>query len=125
LSHPTSDGKADSLSDPETLKAELARLDAEARQRQQAVREMILANAAQVSLTRVQPENDPPDPLELLRIEREKTAFLLVDRAEQIGSRAQAAAATEYRRVVELFPNTQAAGIAKERMNNPNPGIKL
>ena len=69
-----------------------------------------------MSIGRAQPENDPPDPLELVRIEREKTAFLLVDRADEIGSRAQATAAAEYRRVLEDFPNTQAARVAEERL---------
>ena len=106
-------------SDPEAIKAEIARLDADARERQEAVRRMILADAGQTAFVRVQPDQDSPDPIELVRIEREKTAFLLVDRAEQIGPRAQGPAAAEYRRVVELFPNTQAARVARERLNNP------
>ena len=105
-----------SAPDPEAIKAEIARLEAEARERQQAVRKMILADAARAVSARVQPEEYTPSPAELVGIEREKTAFLLVDRATQIGARAQAAAAAEYRRVVKLFPNTQAARAAEERL---------
>ena len=115
---PVADG-ASPLLDPEAIKAEIARLDGEAHERQQAVRKMILADAGQRPVARVQPEPDSPGPLDLVRIEREKTAFLLVDRAEQIGARAQTAAAAEYRRVLELFPNTQAARVARERLNDP------
>jgi len=103
--------------DAEGIKAELVRLDTEARQRQQAVQAMILADAGQAALARAEPQIDTPGPLDLVRIEHEKTAFLLVDRAEQIGARAQGrAAADEYRRVVELFPNTHAARVARERL---------
>jgi hypothetical protein len=115
---PVADGSS-SAPDPEAIKAEIARLDAEAQRRQQAVRKMILADAARRAIARVQAEQDAPSPLELVRIEREKTAFLLVDRAEQVGARAQGAAADEYRRVLELFPNTQAARVARERLNDP------
>ena len=120
LSHPTSSHplatETDSPPDPEAIKAELARLDAEAQRRQQAMRKTILADATQTVIARAQPDSDAPGPLELVRIEREKTAFLLVDRAEQIGARAQGPAAAEYRRVVELFPNTRAARVAGERL---------
>jgi len=102
--------------DLEAIKAEIARLDAEAQRRQQAVRKMILADAARRAIARVQAEQDAPSPIELVQIEREKTAFLLVDRAEQIGARALGPAAAEYRRVLELFPNTQAARAAEERL---------
>ncbi len=105
-----------SAPDPEAIKAELARLEAEVRQRQQAVRNMAEADAARAALGRVQPEQDSPSPTELVRIEHEKTAFLLVDRAEQLGTRAQSAAAAEYRRALELFPNTEAARVAEERL---------
>lgn len=103
-------------SDPEAIKAEIARLEAEAHERQEAVRRMILADAAQTAFARVQPTQDSPDPIELVRVEREKTAFLLVDRAQELDARAQAAAAAEYRRAVALFPNTQAARVAEERL---------
>jgi hypothetical protein len=110
------DGGPGSPPDLEAIKAEIARLDAEAQRRQQAVRAMILADAARRAIARVQAEQDAPSPIELVRIEREKTAFLLVDRAEQIGAGALGPAAAEYRRVLELFPNTQAARVAEERL---------
>jgi antitoxin component HigA of HigAB toxin-antitoxin module len=102
--------------DLDAIKAEIARLDAEARQRQEAVREMIRAEVGQLAIVRVGPDQDEPGPLDLVRIEREKTAFLLVDRADEIGSRAQATATAEYRRVLEHFPDTQAAHVAEERL---------
>ena len=102
----------------ERLLAEIARLDAEATRRHRKVERMLQG------ATTVRPFAEPawqpevPDPLELARIEIEKTAFLLVDYAQRRSISADSdAVAQEYRRVVELFPHTNAAKTARKKLS--------
>lgn len=62
---------------------------------------------------------DIPDPLEEIRRQVDKTAFTLVYHADrlyrQLNQRASAIEA--YNRVIELFPETQSAEVARQRLS--------
>lgn len=102
----------------ERLRAEIARLDAEARRQRYAAERMIRAeDLRNQMITRFQQALQQPDSLELAGIEMEKTAFLLVDHAERRAALAQNdAAENEYRRILRLFPDTRAAQTARRRL---------
>ncbi len=104
--------------DVEQLRAEIAELAAEAQRRQRVVEEMTRRQRSRRQIARFQKYLDQPDPLEVARIEIEKTAFLLVDHAEQrsLSSRDDFPA-EEYRRVVEHFPGTNAARTAEKKLS--------
>jgi len=59
-----------------------------------------------------------PDPLEELDRQTDRTAFILVRHANQLEHRIGRAdlALTEYRRVVNMFPKTTWANIARDRI---------
>ncbi len=108
---------------PELLRAELARLDAEARRRRAAAMRLLDVQ---------QPAADPqdaapqaaaePEPVGLMDEELEKAAFLMVDYAQNRVARGQEDLATaEYRRVVQLFPNTSAAETARKSLTRTSP----
>jgi hypothetical protein len=104
--------------DAEALGAEIAQLEAEARGRQRALRKMREKDTARPGAAALAVEEEAIDPLTPVRIEWEKTGVLLIDQAEHVAAQANAgAAADEYRRVVTLFPGTEAATIARQRLN--------
>ena len=102
----------------ERLRARIAELGAEAERRQQVARQMIRRQRLHRRIAGLEQELEEPNPLELARIEIEKTAFLLVDRAEQHAKGARAdSARDEYRRILTLFPKTNAAKTAQEQLD--------
>jgi len=111
-----------SAEEVERLLARIERLDAEARERRRAVERLIRQERATRQLIDSFREPPGPDPLELARIEIEKTAFLLVARAEQqTASSPDEFPARQYRRIIEHFPNTRGARIAQEKLSQfPN-----
>jgi len=107
-------------SDLEKMQAELAALEAEVERRRRHVRQMLDRRQRHDQLLALLNKRPPSDPLETARITLEKTAFRLVYRAEHRSALAGADAAREqYRQVVELFPNTAAAAIAREQLRRP------
>lgn len=106
--------------DIEQLQAELAALEAEVERRRRHIRQMLDRQQRHDQLIALLNERPPSDPLETARITLEKTAFRLVYRAEHRSALSGADAAREqYRQVVELFPNTAAAAIAREQLRRP------
>ena len=104
--------------DVQRLRAEIAELAAEARRRKGFVQEMIYRERLREQIDRLEEHFDEPDPMEVARIQLEKTAFLLVDHAEmQSASSAGGSAADEYRRILEYFPGTNGAQTAEKRLN--------
>ncbi len=100
------------------LRAEIAELAAEARRRKRFVQEMIYRERLREQTARWERDFDRPDPLEVARIEIEKTAFLLVDHADQRARvLPEGSAAEEYRWIAEQFSNTNAARTARGRLN--------
>ncbi len=102
----------------ELLRAELARLDAEARRRHEAA--MQLLDAQQPAAV---PKADvESEPVGLMDEQLEKAAFLMVDYAQNRVARGQEdLASAEYRRVVQLFPNTSAAETARKSLTRTSP----
>ena len=60
----------------------------------------------------------PPDPIEQVRREIEKTAEVLVRQGDYLCGEKQLckSAAAKYERVIELFPNSPWAGVAQRRL---------
>lgn len=100
------------------LRAEIAALAAEARWRKEVVKEITQRERLREQLARLANVFNEPDPLEVARIEIEKTAFLLVDHADQQARvLPEGSAADEYRRIAEQFPNTNAARTARGKLS--------
>ena len=58
-----------------------------------------------------------PDPLDAINRQRNRTALLLVSRADQLLEDDQpTAAAAEYEQAARLFPDTQWAATARDRL---------
>ncbi len=106
----------------ERLRAEVRRLRAEAEQREALVAELLDRQRVGDRLDELQRELDGPDPAELARMEFEKAAFLMVDHAGRPSPSADDEyRAGEYRRAIELFPNTHWARVAQERLGQTSP----
>ena len=60
-----------------------------------------------------------PDPLEEVRKQVEKTAFILVYQADRMlrELNQRESAVQTYNRVIQLFPQTRSAGVAKQRLS--------
>ncbi|OHB66693.1 MAG: hypothetical protein A2V70_01940 [Planctomycetes bacterium RBG_13_63_9] len=103
------------------LRAEMAQLAAEAERRHQAVRRMIREQHLRRQIALVQRSSVGPNPEELAQISLEKTAFIVLDYAERRSGDAGGTEGdqreTEYRRIVECFPNTKAAETAKMKLH--------
>jgi hypothetical protein len=101
------------------LRAEIAQLDAEVRRHSRHVEE-VLRGIRVRRTTAVRSEMPVLSRDDLARIEIEKTAFLLVDHADQRAGRLPDVVAEDaYRRVLKLFPQTKAAERARRRLNSP------
>jgi hypothetical protein len=99
------------------LRAELARLDAEAEQRHRAARELICQQELRRQIARCRRSSSVLSLTELARISDEKTAFMILDYADRsAGVGGDTLRESEYRRIVECFPNTRAARTAKVRL---------
>ena len=104
--------------DVQRLRAEIAELAAEGRWRKEVVQEITQRERLREQLARLANAFNEPDPLEVARIEIEKTAFLLVDHADQQARvLPEGSAADEYRRIAEQFPNTNAARTARGKLS--------
>ncbi len=106
---------------PGVLRAELTRLDAEARRRHEAAMRVlnIQPPAPPDSSTQTATE---PEPVGLVDEQLEKAAFLMVDYAQKRAARGQDDLAyAEYRRVVQLFPHTSAAQTARKSLTTLPP----
>jgi len=104
--------------DVQRLRAEIAELAAEAQRRQGVVEEMTRRQRSRRQIARFQKYLDQPDPLEVARIEIEKTAFLLVEHVQQQSVLSpDSSPAEEYRRILEHFPGTNAARTAKKELS--------
>jgi hypothetical protein len=94
----------------------LVALRSEADQREAVVNAVLAREAQQRALART----PQPDPLAQIAAERDLGALALVRQADRRYRETDhpdpAAAATAYARVVELFPNTHAAAVARERL---------
>jgi hypothetical protein len=111
-----------SAEDAQRLRAEIAELAAEAQRREQAVEEMTRRQRSREQIARLERHLDQPDPLEVARIEIEKTAFLLIDHAQQQSLLSpDSSPAEEYRRILEDFPGTSAARTAEQRLSRFKP----
>ena len=104
--------------DVQRLRGEIAELAAEAQRRQRVVEELTRRQRSRRQIARFQKYVDQPDPLEVARIEIEKTAFLMVDHVqEQPLLSPDSHPADEYRRILEHFPGTKGAHTAEKRLN--------
>ncbi|MHC4180423.1 MAG: hypothetical protein ACYSWU_23215, partial [Planctomycetota bacterium] len=68
--------------DVQRLRAEIAALAAEARRRERVIEEVTRRQRLREQIARLEKPFNQPDPLEVVRLEIEKTAFLLVSHAE-------------------------------------------
>ena len=100
------------------LRAEIARLGAQAEKTRQTVGQLLGAQRRWELASETQRERETLNPWELARIEVEKTAFLLVDFADERATGAEGEfPADAYRRVIELFPDTNAARKARGKLD--------
>jgi hypothetical protein len=101
---------------PAQLHARLVALRSEADQREAVVNAVLAREAQQRALARA----PQPDPLAQIAAERDLGALALVRQADRRYRESNhpdpAAAATAYARVVDLFPNTHGAAIARQRL---------
>jgi hypothetical protein len=101
---------------PAQLRERLAALRSEADAREAAVDAVLAREAERRAIARA-PQTDP---LARIAAQRDLGALALVRQADrrfrETGHPNPAAAATAYARVVELFPNTHAAAVARQRL---------
>jgi hypothetical protein len=115
---PSDAARDSSPEDAQRLRAEIAELAAEAQRRKQAVEEMTRPQRLREQIARLESRLSQPDPLEVARIEIEKTAFLLVDHARQQSPLSSGSSPVdEYRRILEHFPGTNGARTARENLD--------
>ncbi|HUT31812.1 MAG TPA: hypothetical protein VMX13_18640 [Sedimentisphaerales bacterium] len=109
-----------------SIEVQLAQLEARTDATLKLIQEVLEKERRQRKLAKLQAElASIGDPLEEVKKQIEKTAFILVyqaDRMYQQRNQKQSALAT-YNRVIELFPQTRSAQTAKQRLaeipNNP------
>ncbi|HXE51453.1 MAG TPA: hypothetical protein VN541_00470 [Tepidisphaeraceae bacterium] len=98
------------------LQTELRELDSEARIHEKTAaalaRQLALAKRADALLV------DPPDPLERVHEARSRAASIVLRDAERLESLNRPEAQNLYQNTVRLFPETQAARAAQERLNS-------
>lgn len=100
------------------LRAEIARLNAEAESRMAVVRRMLAAEANYKLLAELRRELAKPTAAERMRRQIDRAAFVMVYQADHLmdpEDDREAVAAT-YRRVVELFGQTAWADVARRRL---------
>ncbi len=97
------------------LKREFARLNADAELHQRTV-ERILARQRSVARSTGAEVVDADD---ALKAQLERSALTLVNRGDNLlhDPRAKAEAVESFRRVLELFPQSRGAALARERLN--------
>jgi hypothetical protein len=103
------------------LRAEIAELAAEARRRERVIEEVIRRQRLREQIAHLERQFNQPDPLEVVRLEIEKTAFLLVNHAETRSfSSPDSSSGDEYRRILEYFPGTNGARTAQMKLKELN-----
>jgi hypothetical protein len=107
------------------LKAQYARLESEARQHELTAAAMLRSEArsqreeqAAAATERAREILTRPDVLDELAARRERTARILVDRGDVLLREpgGAPAAAESYKNVVDLFPDTPEAAVARDRL---------
>ena len=107
------------------LKAQYARLEVEARQHQLTAAAMLRLESrthreeqAADTAARAQLILARPDAVEELAWRRDRTARILVDRGDNLLHQpgGKPAAAETYKNVVDLFPDTPEASVARDRL---------
>jgi hypothetical protein len=115
---PAVTGPDSAAEDAQRLRAEMAALATQAQRRAQIIEELTRRQRLLRQMAGLERQSRRSDPLEVARIEMEKTAFLLVEHARQQSLLPPGRSpADEYRRILEHFPGTNGARTAKE---NPN-----
>lgn len=109
------------------LRSEIADLRDEAALRQQIIDTMLVREAQQQRLAVLEKQLAAyRDPVMEARGQREETAarslYWAQARSQQDG--LTASAQQDYRRIIELFPETQAAAKARQRLGQPNQNTK-
>jgi hypothetical protein len=110
--------------DPDALRAQVARLEADAASRLAAVDAFRARRAQRARLAALQQQLTRPDPLASTRLELEKTACFLVREADRMcASKGKSEACINaYERVVRLFPKTNAAVQAQQKITEIQTG---
>lgn len=109
---------AQSAPDPVRLRAELTALRAEADARLAVVEIVLDREEKRQQTEKLRRVLNRPDALERVHREQDRAALILFCQADRIfkdPNRRQAAAA-EYRELVELFPHSQWAAVARQRL---------
>jgi hypothetical protein len=105
--------------DVETARAELRALREESRHREALVQRLLAGEQRRRAAAELRRASLSPDALQRLRHEEDRAALVLIHQADRSSrdSRRQEAAAEGYRRVVELFPQSQWAAVARRRID--------
>jgi hypothetical protein len=113
---PSNDKPVTGTRDARDLAAELAAIRTQAAASEACVAAMLKGEARGRKLASVTPR--PPDPLERIRAEQDRGAMALVRQADrqyrELDRKASATAG--YGRVVQLFPRTRWAAVARQRL---------
>jgi len=106
------------------LRVEIEQLRAEADMRMTLIKEMLAAEKRQKRLAAIQRELAKPDPLEQIQLQLEKAACITVYQADRKYNQLDLpeSAIRDYRRVIELFPKTHWAEVARNRLSKIEAG---
>ena len=116
------------VQDPKVLVAEMRRARAEADARLAFTKRVLAAERHRFNMARLNEANHVPEPLRIQRIAmlRDEAALTLIGQAEGLKTRAQSPldALATYRRAMELFPDTPAAAVARQRLSELESRIR-
>lgn len=100
------------------LRTEIEQLRAEADTRMAIIEQMLARQSRKERLARLEWELARPDPVEQVRLELERTACIMVYQANRMYQELDLpeSAVKSYRQVIELFPETHWAKVARQRL---------
>lgn len=109
---------AQSAPDPVRLRAELMALRSDADARLAAVEIVLDRERKQQQAEKLRQALNRPDALERVHREQDRAALILICQADRIYNdpRRRQSAAEEYRQLLALFPQTQWAAVARQRL---------
>ena len=103
----------------EAARAELSALREESGRREALVARLLAGERRRVAAAELRDVSAAPDAVQRLRFEQDRAALVLIQQADSLSRSAghMGSAAHGYRRVVELFPRSQWAAVARRRLD--------
>lgn len=108
----------------EEVRAEIARLTAEADMHARAAEMMKTALAGQRAQRELDEFRRRGDPMDWIQDQQNRTALGMMMRAERLSDQPDSQAEVEatYHRIIELFPKTHTADVARQRLDEDDMG---